>query len=498
MALNLGRKIASGALLGGLNLGLGALVMLLATPLIVRELGVQGYGIYGLMLAAFGILSLLSFGGQEATLYFCAKDGSAAHARALGLWHLAGALGGMALFWIGGKALGLGRLLGLNEAEGKSFEDALLSGSAFWAAQFFCNWLWNLCRARLHFTLLGSHQALLTVIAPISGLVAAHLYGGVAAFLWGQAAAWALGSLILLPWMRGLFGFSLSAPWAEIWAFSRWALLINLSFVALQSADRFFVASFGAAALGAYSLASSLYQRGISAFGLLPTLLIPAISRMEKGDSGRAARAYGLTLRLGAVLTLAGFLPLMGLGDAFLLAWLPNNPEMAALAYGPLFLLSAAGCLGALSSVLHAVLLGMGRARQVALSGLCGAGIGYAAAWLAMPSLGFEAAALCGLAGYASIYSLRLFISEKRVFKRALFPIALEHSALLCGAALAVLALRQFAPYLMGRSLPLQLAALCASAALIAALAMAADAILARRLGREGVQGALFRILGRA
>jgi O-antigen/teichoic acid export membrane protein len=498
LAVNLGRKIAGGVALGSLNLGLSAVVMLVATPLILRELGDVGYGLNGLMTASFGVLNLLAFGGQEATLYFSSKDGAEAHTRALGLWHLFGACLGLALFWGLGSLLGLGEILGLKAAESSAFDQALAAGGFFWAAQFICNWLWMLCRARLRFGLMNSYQACISVLGPACGLMAAHHFGGLIPFLWAQAAVWWLGALCLLPWMKGLFGKGIAAPWREIWAYARWAMLFSLSFVALQYADRFFVAPFGAAAVAAYTLASSLYQRGISAFGMLPSLLVPAISRMEGEDLSRAKRAYGLSLRLSAVLAMAGFLPLMGLGDAFLGAWLPGHEALVARAFPVLFLLSAAGCLGAMSMILHSVLLGLGRAKQVALTGLAGAALGYAAAALALPALGIEAAAFCGLVGYASIYTLRLVISERRVFGRALLPLAREHALMLAGASLAVFLLRQASPFIRGLPLALVLLALAASALGVALSALAADSAVARLLGRESVAQALQRIAGLA
>ena len=471
-------------------MALSLAVTLVITPQIVARLGASAFGLYGLFVATYGFVNLMALG--EATLYFSAREDPGAVTRALALWHLAAGIVGVLLIAFVARALGLGGRLGLAGPDAAAFEGALTAGAALWATQFYCNWLWNLCRARLRFTLLAIHQALLSVAAPLFGLLAAGSYG-LNGFLWASALAWGLGTLALLPFLRSVLASgSRAVALAELLRYGRWTIIFGISVVLMQSADRLLVAGFGAVSLAGYALASSLYQRAVSAFGLLPTLLTAAVSRMQGGgELERAKRAYGLSLRFTAIAALAVFLPLWGLGDVFLNAWLPQNPPLALMAYAPLRIFCAAGLLASLSGVLHAVLLGLGYPRQVALTGLVGAAFGFSVAWLCLPSLGLQSAALSGLVGYASVYALRLVISERRVFGRKLGPLALEHGLLFLFGLPCLLLLRNVAPYLNGCRLLPALSALALAAALVAALALAADQWMARRVQREPVLSVL-------
>lgn len=176
MPTNLGAKIAKGVALGGINLAVSAVMTLVATPWILRELGEINFGLYGLLLASFGVMNLLSLGGQDATLYYSSKEGSESHTQTLGLWHLGIALLGALALWLLGQGLGLGERLGLKGEEASAFDLSLAAAGLCWAAQFFVNWLWTLCRAELRFGLLTASQAFVSIAAPFAGIAAAHLW----------------------------------------------------------------------------------------------------------------------------------------------------------------------------------------------------------------------------------------------------------------------------------------------------------------------------------
>lgn len=61
------RAVAKNALTGYLTLGLGALLGLVVTPILLRELGTTGYGVWALALGAIGYIGLLELGLGLAT-----------------------------------------------------------------------------------------------------------------------------------------------------------------------------------------------------------------------------------------------------------------------------------------------------------------------------------------------------------------------------------------------------------------------------------------------
>jgi O-antigen/teichoic acid export membrane protein len=502
MAEAMGRRMASGAVLGAMNIAMAALVTLVATPLYLGALHDSSFGLNGVFQSVFAVFNLLSLGAMEATLYFAAKEKSKAYVAVLLRWHLAAASLG-ALLLILGKMLGLGSWMGLQGAELDQFQQALLPAAVLWAFQFFCQWLWTLCKARLRFKLQAWHQLLQSVLVPVFALAGLSYFGGLDAFLWFQALAWFLSCLALLPlllgpgeWRGGLDREALR----EVAAYSRWTLLFSLGLVALQSMDRFLVVPLGAATVAAYAIASSFFQRGVSALGLLPGLLQPAVSRMDEGQGReRAARAYGLSLRLCAILALAFFLPLAALGKSFLAAWLDSkSPGMSSRAYPSLVLFSAAGVVASMSAVVHGVLLGLGRPRLVGLTALGGAAIGLVSAWIGVKAWGLEGAVLAVLVGYGVMYLVRMLVTELRIFKRSLGRLAAEHALLAFAALAAFWCLSLGQGFLEGRGLFWQFLGLALAAFSLLGLGLAADAWLAARLKRSSLVGTFRAILTHA
>ncbi len=480
-----GQRLARGLILGFIQLGIAAFATLWATPKIVLGLGIEDFAAWGLLQSVFAAMALLAFGGLEAILVYGARPGAENITKALGLWQVGAALLGGVLLVLGLKPEWLASLLSLEAQSAADFMNrvraALPAAAFFWASGFWLNWLWALARSRQHFGLLFITQTLASLGGPILAVHALVHGRGLTGFMNAQSM---LNMILLTVLALSLKPFSGGArpsvaDWREALRVSRWTFLFVLSAVALQSVDRFLAAPLGAAGLAAYSLASSLFQRGVSALSLVPTLLTSSVSRLAgQNEAQRSQRMVALALRFSGLAALALFVPLAGLSEKFLHAWV--GPDLGSRALAPLQVLCAAGVLATLSAVTHAALLGMGRAAWVAITGLSGAALGLAIGFALAPTWGAPGAAACALGGYACLYVWRLALLRLGKEHRSLGVLAWGHALALALGLGLVLLLHQLSPQLPGQGLGSALLALALAGLFTLAAGLGLDFLWAR------------------
>jgi O-antigen/teichoic acid export membrane protein len=502
--VSLARSVVKGSALGLLVSALAVPVVFVSTPLFLDGLGPAAYGYWFILQSIFSGLNLLMVGTAEATTYFVARDDSEAAGpearsrnRALFLVVLCGCAAGVLILALG-PGYGLSALLRLPPLERPAFDRLLAPAAALWAFQFWCNWLWVLPRARHEYGVLFLNQAALTVAAPLLGWAGMRLGGGDAAyFLAGQALAWAGGSLSLHGWnFRHKTPLDLRPGFdaqvlAEVGRYARWAFVFNLSVMVLLSSDRLLLASLGAAALTGYSIASSLTQRVYAVTGTLINSLVPAMARIKEGlELERLRRGFSVSLRAVGFFWAAMLLPLAAWGDHFMAVWL-GKPELAAATYGSLLLLCCGAFLGSLAAACHVALMGSGRPRLAALTGLAGAGLGLVVAVPAISRFGVPGAACLGLAGNAAAYLSRVLFMEKFRFKRPLGPLLAEMALAFAALAAAWAGLRAAAPALAGAGRTLTIAAMLAAAGLILLAGLGLDSLLSGHRGRPSLLATL-------
>lgn len=488
---SLARTVVKGSALGLLNAALAIPVAYVSIPLFVTGLGYTGYGYWGLLQGFFAFLGLLTLGTTEATLYFVSRDdaeagaaGSRSRNRALVLVVLAGCLvGGLVLAF--GSGYGLGSLLRLPVGERAGFERLLLPAAVYWCCQFWCAWLQLLPRARHEYGVLTLNQIAMTLAVPLLGWMGMVLGNGdVRTFLWGQAVAWAGGALSIHGWnARHKQPLDLRPGFdpdvlAEVGRYARWAFAFSLSIVILNSSDRLLLAPLGVAALAGYTAASNLTTlRVYSVNGLISSTLLPALARIKEGvEMDRLRRGFSVSLRAIGFFWAALLLPLAAWGDHFMAVWL-HNQALADATYPALRLLCCGAFFGALASGCHAALLGTGRPRVAAITGLAGGALGLVLAIPAIPRFGIAGAALVGLGGNALAYLLRMLSMEKTLFGRSLAPLVLELGLAFVGLGLAYSFLRLASPSIDHAGQALTVAIMVSSAGLMLIVGVGLDAL---------------------
>jgi O-antigen/teichoic acid export membrane protein len=488
---SLTRVVLKGSLLGVLGSALAVPAALISTPLFLKGLGIRGYGYWGLLQGVFAAFNLLAVGTAEATLYFVSKDEPGddegrLRSRALAAVILAGCLVG-GLLLVTAPWTGVARLLGLPEEELGAFERLLPAAAGFWCLQFWGTWLQLLPRARHEYGVLTASQVALTVLIPLFGWMGMTAGGGDGSlFIWGQAVAWGLACAGLLVWnAREARPLDLRPGWdreglTQIGRYARWAFAFNLSVVALSWADRLLLAKMGTEVLAGYSVATSLTLRILGVLGLVTTTLMPAVARIREDQEPERLRAgFSVSVRAVGLLAAAMLLPLAAWGDRFLAVWLKDE-ALAKTTYPALLLLCVGVYYGSVASACHAALLGTGRPRLVAVTGLGGAVVGVGLAWWAIPVWGLPGAALVGLAGNAVAFALRLGFMEKIRFGRPLLPLALEQALAIAALGGAYAALRVFSPRLASVGLMGMVAVMAAAVFSVLGLGIVVDAVAAR------------------
>ena len=501
---SLARTVVKGSALGLLVQILGVPIAFLFTPLFLNGLGSIGFGYWGLLQGFFAALNLFAVGTTEATLYFVSRDDAQAGGatersrnRALVLVVLAGCCAG-GLVLVLGPGYGLGSLLRLPVDERAGFARLLVPAAAFWCSQFWCSWLWLLPRARHEYGVLAWNQMALALAVPVLGWLGMVLgHGDVRTFLWAQAVAWAGGALSIHAWnafhQRPLDlrpGVNAEVL-AEVGRYARWALVFNLSIVLIYSSDRLLLAKLGVGALVGYSAASAITMRVYTATGQLSATLLPALARIKEGvETDRLRRGFSVSLRAIGFFWAAMLLPLAAWGDHFMAVWL-GNPALADATYPALRLLCCGAFFGALASVCHAALLGTGRPRLAALTGMAGAALGLAIAIPAIPRIGIAGAALLGFGANAMVYGLRVAYMEKTLFGRPLAPLVVESGLGLSALAGAYWALRLAAPRLGDAGLFLTVLCMLCCAGLFLVLGLGLDAVCSAIRDRQSLWGTL-------
>jgi len=217
--------------------------------------------------------------------------------------------------------------------------------------------------------------------------------------------------LLHIPFPRPTFGAT-----SDVLHFAKWGWLQGIGGVLFGVADRLLIgALLGAASLAYFSIASQLAMQihAISAAGL--SVIFPKVSRkLEEGQRAAVWHVIKITAVGNFILSTAITLALVLLGPTILHIWL--KPETAEPVLSILPWLAGAYWILALNVVPYYALLGLGRIRTVGLSVLVSGTAAIFALYLAVARFGLIGAPV-GRACYA-ITSMILILPVVQEFIR--------------------------------------------------------------------------------
>jgi hypothetical protein len=372
-------RLASGALLGALGFVAAAVATFWATPQVVKGLGMEQYGLLGLIVGVQGgLLMVLSNSGQIASLVLLAGPADAAlrqRSQALAAWTVLAAVVAWAVGWILALPF-IAQLLWKDPLLQASWSAATPWAGLGWACQLMTQALWAAQRARLRAAQAEAQQALVSVLYVLAAPWAVLRWDGIQGVIEAQASVWALALAGGLLWER-LRGADLALwprehkpTFAEIRHLAFWSVVALAGGAVLLYADRLYSLQASPRELAAWSVATALSLRVAAGLGILGPLLLPSLSTVRK-DPARAQRLQSLYLRFTALPALAFFVPLSAGGAALLGAWVA--PEVEERARPWIQLLSLSGFAFCLNGAYLTILTGVEKVRDGAFSALAAA-----------------------------------------------------------------------------------------------------------------------------
>jgi O-antigen/teichoic acid export membrane protein len=400
------------------------LLLILATPWFLHQLGTEQYGYWMLLTATVSFGGILNFGTGSATI----KAVSAVVGKTGGVSGTENAVrASLAIAILGG--IGLGLLVFL----------------LYW---FFGSTIFGEMNAVELLRVTGVAAALLILFEQIDNVFASSLKGaenfGAAAriemlsktlqvlcsalVVWKwptlEALCWTLVGVTLIRLIAKLVVFQTVFSHKnlrpslrgidEVMHFAKWGWFQGIGNVLFSVADRFLVGSLlGATSLSYYSIASQLAMQihASSAAGL--SVLFPKISRkLESKESFSLWRVMKLTMGGNLVFSSVLTAVLLLFGPAILVFWV--GADIAAPTSKVLPWLAVAYWLLAFNVVPYYVLLGLGKARFVSITVVAAGIVGIIVTYIAIEQLELIGAAF-GRGVYA-ILTLTLIIPLVRYF----------------------------------------------------------------------------------
>ncbi|MFZ0037049.1 MAG: oligosaccharide flippase family protein [Candidatus Acidiferrales bacterium] len=395
-------------------------LMVFAAPYLLSKMGLEPFGVWMLVLALTGSLSVFNFGLGDSTIKFISQYRGGNDARGMERTFrvnlmLGALLGVFAAAAMSGAAPFIARaILSARTSTFVADVRAVRLGGLILALRSIESVLANTLRAFEDYA--GASRISICVkIAIVGSSIALVGHGrGVGAILLATAicvalglAAYTIGVVRILPGISFKLEFDRSL-WHRISSFGMYSWLQSVAAMTFGQADKLIVgALMGAAAAGRYSictqLASMVHVIVGSAFGFL----FPQFSRRhEAGDLRGLTQVFRWAMALNWALTFALAFPLIVGGKQILTLWLgrafadQSSTLLAVLALGYAWL--------SINVVPYLMLLGLGKIRFACVTSIAAGAVSVAAAVLLIPRFGLVGAGL-GRIAYGAVVTLCYF-----------------------------------------------------------------------------------------
>jgi O-antigen/teichoic acid export membrane protein len=409
-------------------------LMIFAAPYLLLKMGLEPFGVWMLVLALTGSLSVFNFGLGDATIKFISQyrggNDPLGMERTFRVNLMLGALlGVLAAGAMSGAAPLIARTV-LSAGASTLLADvrAVRLGGLILALRSIESILANTLRAFEDYA--SASRISIVVKASIVGaavaLVARGL--GVGAILLATAVCVAIGLTVytfcvlrILPGIRFKLEFD-QHLWRRISSFGMYSWLQSIAAMTFGQADKLIVgALMGAAAAGRYAICTQLASMVHVVIGSAFSFLFPQFSRRyEAGDLYGLRRVFRWSMAMNWVLTLGLALPLIFGGRQVLTLWLgrafadQSSTLLSVLAVGYAWL--------SINVVPYLMMLGLGKIRFACVTSIAAGVVSVAVAVLLVPRFGLIGAGL-GRVAYGAIVTLCYF-EATRILERARISIA--------------------------------------------------------------------------
>ncbi len=420
VAFGLSPGVAAGARNAAFNVAdqmATPVLMVAAAPFLSSRMGFEQFGVWMLVLALTGSLSVFHFGLGDATIKFISQhrgggnpEGVARTFRVnLTLGTLLGALAAVGLFW--GAPFIANTLFSAGPAFSVGAIRSIKLGGLILALRSVESILANTLRAFDDYA--GAARVSVSVkIGVVVSAVALVAHGfGVVAILVATAVFVTVGLVAYTLRIRQTVGRISFKPefdmifWREISGFGFYSWLQSIAAMMFSQADKLIVGGMmGLAAAGRYAICTQLAAiiQMIAASGF--NFLFPQFSRRhEAGDRDRLRRIFHLAMVLNLTLVAALTLPLLLGGKYILTQWM--GIAFAEQSWIVLAVLTVAYAGLAINVVPYLMLLGIGKIRFACFANIVAGFASVAAALLLIRPLGLVGAGL-GRLVYGAVVSV--------------------------------------------------------------------------------------------
>jgi O-antigen/teichoic acid export membrane protein len=422
----LAQRTAKNALFSFLGFVYPTILTIVVTPVIVRGLGAESYGILALSSVLVGFVALLDLGAAPSLLKFVseyrARDDFEGVNEVLGasivFYLVVGLIGGLATFVVG--------WFFLPEVFNLSPEAVPLAQFAFSAAAITfvismpANPLGAFAASLQRWDISAAVGIGWTTVAAITGVVVVSLGYGLRVFVVANALVVpiAIASMIainrrLLPEFRPIFRVNRTLL-KKIFSFSGFIFVGNVSGFVLFELDKVLIGSLASVALVTYYvIPGALARRLHSASASLATVLLPVASDLlARGEHRRVEAMYRRAVTLVTLFVVTFGIPATIYSQKIMLYWLGS--DFAAKSSDVLRLLIATYAVLSLSAVPYYVAVGAGRPVVTAMSSLGAALLNVGLILFLIPRFGLIGAAVAYLLSTAPVIGF-IWYTEKRI-----------------------------------------------------------------------------------
>ncbi len=391
--------------------GINALVTLLLTPFVLRELGTGRYGIWILTSSIIGYYGFLDLGfragvTQYITRYLAVRDYDKASRCMSSAVAVLGALGIFMLCLSVVAAYIAPHIFEVPPAMMREAFWCILIVGCSSAIQFALNPYGSVFTATQRFDLANAIGIVTRLLTAAGIVIALRMGEGLIGVSLATCSVSALDYIIrwrvsrwLVPAIEVSFRYASVQQVREIGAFGIWNSLISINQFVYQHVPNILIAAvMPVAAVGHYALATGLTRQINSILGPLPAVLYPAATELHvRGDRERLERLYWD----GSRMTMLVMIPLVlaaGIwAPDFYRLWIGERYlgqgqfQSVAVLFQVLLISTAAGFA---FSIAQQILVGSGRVRMVAITLISGSAINLGVSLALIHSYGLAGVAI--------------------------------------------------------------------------------------------------------
>jgi O-antigen/teichoic acid export membrane protein len=385
------------------------LLGLVVIPVVVAHIGIEHYGLYGIIAVLLTPLGLANLGFGEATIKYVAEQvhngdlESAAQYVRTTLWmNLVVGLSGAVVFWMVAWWMVL-QLFHVRQADAELVRQCCVLVGFGWIFNQVAGVFMGIPVAFQDFRRVALIQVIvatitggLSILFVVSGLglrgyTLANVLGSFAAMAgWYISSREHFGSIPLRPKLYRRI-------WRQCFHFGGWQTLAQLGSLLANQSEKFLLGIFlNPASLGLFNIALGLEQKAYQVVFKLSEVLFPMFSALS-GE--QPAEKAGRLMRVSWLLTalaVSVLIPLVPLATPLLSLWI--NATVAKEAAPILQLLSVAGALGCATNAAYFFLMGNGKTGAIALVTFLTGFTTVTAALILLPAFGLQAAAIPDIA----------------------------------------------------------------------------------------------------